>query len=52
MGAWYLSIGASLLLIFIGLYTHWTVLLVGALLPFLPLIIHLLQRNRQKSTDK
>jgi hypothetical protein len=46
VGAWYLSIGASLLLVFIGLYTHWSIILLGALLPFAPLVIFLMNRRR------
>ncbi len=49
MGAWYLSLGGSLMLMLIGLYTHWIVILVGALLPFVPLVSYLLQRNRKES---
>ena len=48
MGAWYMSLGGSLMLIFIGLYTHWIIILCGALLPFVPLVIHLLQRRRDR----
>jgi hypothetical protein len=46
MGAWYLSLGGSVMLIFIGMYTHWIVILCGALLPFIPLVTYLLRRNR------
>ena len=49
MGAWYLSLAGSLMLIIIGLYTHWSVILFGALLPFVPLVSYLLQRNRKGS---
>ena len=46
MGAWYLSIGGSLLLIFNGLYTHWSLILFGALLPFVPLVMFLVNRDK------
>jgi hypothetical protein len=46
VGAWYFSIGVSLLLVFIGLYTHWSIILLGALLPFVPLVIFLMNRRR------
>ena len=46
MGAWYFSLGASLLLVFIGLYTHWSIILLGALLPFVPLVTFLINRGR------
>ena len=46
MGAWYFSIGVSLLLVFIGLYTHWSIILLGALLPFVPLVTFLINRGR------
>jgi hypothetical protein len=49
MGAWYLVIGASLLLILIGLYTHWTIFLLGAALPFMPLVFFLYKRSRRES---
>jgi hypothetical protein len=46
MGAWYFSLGGSMLLVFIGLYTHWTIIFLGAVLPFIPLVISL--KNRRK----
>ena len=52
MGAWYLCLGASLTLIFIGLYTHWIVILCGALLPFVPLVTYVLQRRRQGVSEE
>jgi hypothetical protein len=45
MGAWYLSIGLSLVLILVGLYTHWLVILFAVLLPVVP-ILTLLARRR------
>ncbi len=46
MGAWYFSIGGSLLLVFIGIYTHWSIILFGALLPFVPLVTFLMNRDK------
>lgn len=46
MGAWYFSLGGSLLLVFIGLYTHWSILLLGAVLPFVPFVIFLKNRGK------
>jgi len=46
VGAWYFSLGFSVLLVFIGLYTHWSIILLGALLPFVPLVIFLLNREK------
>ena len=46
MGAWYFTIGGSLLLVFIGLYTHWSIMLLGAVLPFVPLVTFLMKRGK------
>ena len=46
VGGWYLGLGVSLLLILIGLYTHWTIILLGAVLPFIPLLSFLRNRDR------
>lgn len=45
MGSWYVSLALSLFLILLGLYIHWSVVLFGALLPFVPLITLLLRRR-------
>lgn len=31
---WYLNLGTALLVMFFGLFIHWTVVLAGALMPF------------------
>ena len=49
MGIWYLSLAGSLVLVMIGLYTHWLITLVGALLPFLPLFSYLARRRKPPS---
>jgi hypothetical protein len=46
MGSWYIGLAAGLFLVLIGLYTHWTIVLCGALLPFVPLVTLLLRRRR------
>jgi len=46
MGTWYLSLAGSLLLVFVGLYTHWLLVLIGAVLPFLPLLGFLVRRRK------
>jgi hypothetical protein len=47
MGAWYFSLAGSLFLVFIGLYTHWSIILIGALLPFVPVVVFLMQRKKE-----
>ena len=46
MGSWYLSLAVSVFLVLIGLYTHWLVIAVGALLPFVSLGRYLLRRRK------
>jgi len=48
LGAWYLSLAASLLLILVGLYIHWSVVLVGLLLPLLPMLTFVLSRRAER----
>lgn len=49
MGTWYLSLAVSLFLILVGIYIHWSVVLVGALLPFVPMVSILLERRRRRT---
>ena len=51
MGTWFISLSAALFVILIGLYIHWSVVLAGALLPFIPLLTELL-RLRQARRGK
>jgi hypothetical protein len=51
VGAWYLSLAVSLFLILIGLYIHWSVVFVGLLLPFIPMISFLLARRAKRKRD-
>jgi len=46
MGAWSLLISLGLLLVIVGLFTHWSLILAGALLPFLPVLAELRRRRR------
>ena len=49
MGPWSLLIMLGLLLVFLGLFTHWSIILLGALLPFVPVITEIVRRRRQKT---
>jgi len=49
MGAWYLSLTFSLFLILIGMTTHWTIMLAGLLLLFVPIISMLYDRRRRRT---
>lgn len=48
MAGWFWLIALGLFLVLTGLYIHWTVVLFGALLPFLPVLAELLRRRRNK----
>ena len=49
MGAWSLLIVVGLLIMFVGLFTHWSIILLGALLPFAPVIAEIIRRRRRNS---
>lgn len=49
MGPWLWLIALGLLLVLVGLYIHWTVVLAGALLPFIPVIAELLRRRSRRN---
>jgi hypothetical protein len=51
VGAWYLSLAVSLFLVLVGLYIHWSVVLVGLLLPFIPMISFLVTRRAKRKRD-
>lgn len=51
MGTWYLSLAVSLFLVLIGIYIHWSVVLIGLMLPFVPMISFLLERRRQRAGE-
>lgn len=48
MGAWSMLIALGLLLVFTGLFTHWSLIVIGALLPFVPVVMELVKRRRQR----
>ena len=50
MGTWYLSLALSLFLILAGLWIHWSVVLAGALLPFIPMLSVIVQRRRRRDS--
>ncbi|MEO8445754.1 MAG: hypothetical protein ABI567_12175 [Gammaproteobacteria bacterium] len=49
MGGWFWLIALGLFLVLIGLYLHWSVILLGALLPFVPVVAEYLRRRRSKN---
>jgi len=48
VGVWFICLSISLCLILIGLYTHWSILLCGILLPFLPIVSELRQLRAKR----
>jgi uncharacterized membrane protein YjjP (DUF1212 family) len=52
MGYWYLALFISFLVILIGLSLHWSVVLAGALLPFVPLVSLVLRRRRRDAASR
>lgn len=47
MAGWFWLIALGLFLVLFGLYIHWTVVLLGALLPVIPVLAELLRRRRR-----
>jgi hypothetical protein len=43
-------IALGIFLVLVGLYIHWSVVLAGALLPFIPVIAELQRRRRARRT--
>lgn len=48
MAGWFWLIALGLFLVLTGLYIHWSVVLFGALLPFVPVLAELLRRRRNR----
>ena len=48
MGAWTILIAVGLVIAFVGLFTHWSLIAIGALLPVLPLATELVRRRRDR----
>ena len=47
MGSWSLLIMTGLLLMFVGLFTHWSIIVIGAALPFVPIALEVFKRRRR-----
>ena len=47
MSGWFWLIALGLFLVLAGLYLHWSIVLLGALLPFVPILAELLRRRRR-----
>lgn len=52
MGSWYLSITVSIVLILMGLATHWIVTFAGILMLFIPTLAMLISRRRIRRTGE
>lgn len=52
MAHWYLVLLVSFVVMLVGLSIHWTVVLAGALLPFVPLVALLLRRRQRNAAQK
>jgi len=48
LGTWYLTLAASLVLILIGMYIHWSVVVFGLILPFIPMVSFVLSRRAER----
>jgi hypothetical protein len=46
MGGWFWLIALGLFLVLAGIYVHWSITVLGALLPFVPVVAELLRRRR------
>ena len=48
MGSWFIGWTVALLVVLIGLYTHVSLVILGALIPAFPLVAELLRRRRAR----
>jgi hypothetical protein len=48
MGAWSILLATGLLIAFLGLFTHWSLIVIGALLPVVPVATELVRRRRNR----
>lgn len=48
MGAWYLSLAGCLLLVLVGMYIHWSVVVIGLFLPFIPMLSFVVARRTER----
>ena len=51
MSGWFWLLALGLFLVLFGLYLHWSIVLLGALLPFLPILAELLRRRRRSKSS-
>lgn len=49
MAGWFWLLALGLFLVLVGLYIHWSVVLLGALLPVVPILAEYLKRRRGRS---
>ncbi len=47
MGGWTFAIASGVALILLGLFTHWTLIVLGVLLPVWPVLSELIRRRRR-----
>lgn len=47
MGSWLYLVSLGVFLVLVGLYIHWSLVLVGALLPFLPVVAAVIRRRNR-----
>jgi len=48
MSAWFWLIALGLCVMLLGLYLHWSIVLLGGLLPFVPITAELIRRRRRR----
>jgi len=51
LGTWYLSLAGCLLLVMVGMYIHLSVVVIGLLLPFVPMLSFVLARRTERRRD-
>jgi hypothetical protein len=51
MGGWTVLLAIGFGLIFLGLTTHWSLIVLGAALPFVPVVAALMHRRRNRRTS-
>ncbi len=51
MGSWSLAVGAAVFLVLLGLVTHWSLIVLGVLLPVWPVVSELIRRRHNRGND-
>ena len=51
MGSWLWLVALGLFVVLIGLYIHWSVVVLGALMPVIPVLAELLRRRARPKAD-